>query len=270
MCNSAVIGLLLWAVLGSLNVVTSKPFDTRPRSLSPGSNGRIVGGEPAQIEDHPWQVSLQSRGMHFCGGSIISSTIILTAAHCAEDESASSMTVRVGSRLKDKGGSLHEVSSIRVHEKYHTNKYGVPINDLALIILAEPIVLGRGSHPVALFDKAEKTLEGAVSTLSGWGSLDEDGTSSNELYTVDIPVISVKDCSEAYDKQGGVPARQICAAYPPGGKDSCQGDSGGPLVIGNRQAGIVSWGNGCARRGYPGVYTEIAAFRDWIKKHAKV
>ena len=107
-----------------------------------------------------------------------------------------------------------------------------------------------------------------MGTISGWGALVEGGGAPEVLQTVDVPIVTKSECSKAYQTWGGIPEGQICAAFPAGGKDTCQGDSGGPLVIAGRQAGIVSWGNGCARKGYPGVYTEVAAFRDWVVKHA--
>ena len=81
-----------------------------------------------------------------------------------------------------------------------------------------------------------------------------------------IPIIDTRVCNEAYDSFGGLPAGQICAAHPAGGKDACQGDSGGPLAVDGKLAGVVSWGNGCAKKGYPGAYTEVAAFREWIEE----
>ncbi|KAJ8667233.1 hypothetical protein QAD02_008895 [Eretmocerus hayati] len=242
---------------------------TKDNQFSP-SSGRIVGGEPADIEDHPWQASLQIAGFHFCGGSIISKDIILTAGHCTTSYPAASITVRVGSHTKDQGGDLIQVAQVIRHEDYSSNRYGIPINDVALLKLSRPIEFSDKAQEVGLFDLDEAAKEGTAATISGWGSLEEGGFTPNILYSVEVPIITKKLCNKAYNAYGGIPKGQICAAYPLGGKDSCQGDSGGPLVINKRQAGIVSWGNGCARKGFPGVYTEIAAFRDWIKEHARV
>lgn len=89
-----------------------------------------------------------------------------------------------------------------------------------------------------------------------------------DLLKVDLHVVNQRTCSDAYDQFGGVTERMICAADP--GKDSCQGDSGGPLVSGGKQVGIVSWGYGCARKGFPGVYTRVAntAVRNFISEVA--
>ena len=242
-----------------------------PSAINPFTpQGKIVGGRETSIEEHPWQVSLQSRGFHFCGGSIISKDAILTAAHCTTSYPASAMTVRVGSSRTASGGEVYQVSEIVRHENYKINLFGIPNNDIAVLKLKTPIDLAKIARPVPLFDKGEKAMEGVSATISGWGALSEGGKTPAVLQTVEVPMIRKSVCSEAYLLWGGVPEGQICAAYPAGGKDTCQGDSGGPLVIDGRQAGIVSWGNGCARKGYPGVYTEVAAYRDWLIKRVNV
>lgn len=252
----------------------ASPGDPMPPTSFIGINpftpqGRIVGGEEADIEDHPWQASLQVLGFHFCGGSIISPDVILTAGHCTTHP-ASMITVRVGSSRKSSGGTLFTVKKIERHEDFKTNRYGIPENDVAILKLSRSIQLSETAQPVQLFAQREEANEGVLATITGWGAIREGTSTTDVLRTVDVPIITKAECSKAYSSFGGVPNGQICAAYPEGGKDSCQGDSGGPLVIGGRQAGIVSWGNGCAREGYPGVYTEIAAVRDWLAKHANV
>lgn len=72
-------------------------------------------------------------------------------------------------------------------------------------------------------------------------------------------------CNAAYAIYGGVTDRMICAGYPEGGKDSCQGDSGGPLVANGKLVGVISWGVDCAKPEMPGVYSRVAAVRDWIR-----
>ncbi|XP_057341819.1 polyserase-2-like [Microplitis mediator] len=226
-------------------------------------NGRIVGGKPTDIKEVPHQVSLQVYGFAFCGGTIVAEDWVLTAAHCAV-YSASAIEVRAGTATKGSGGTLHGVSKIIVHENFKTNRYGIPINDVALMKLSKPFDVDEFRQPIDLFKYQEEAAEGIHSTITGWGATVEGGSTPDVLNTVDVPIISKTECHDAYLSFGGLPEGQICAAYPEGGKDACQGDSGGPLTIEGRLAGIVSWGNGCARPGYPGVYTEVASFRDWI------
>ncbi|XP_058808144.1 trypsin-1-like [Phymastichus coffea] len=232
-------------------------------------HGRIVGGTPTSIEEHPWQVSIQMLGFHMCGGSIVSQNFILTAGHCASYLSGW-LSVRVNSSIKHKDGAVHRVDQIIRHEDYSINELGVSVNDVAVLKLRTCIVLGQGSQPVDLFNSNENAPNGVLATISGWGALTEGGSSPEILHIAHVPIVDKKVCHKAYEFQGGLSHGQICAAYPQGGKDTCQGDSGGPMVVDGRQAGIVSWGNGCARKGYPGVYTEIAYFRKWISKNTGV
>lgn len=86
---------------------------------------------------------------------------------------------------------------------------------------------------------------------------------------MEVPVVSDTDCRVSYGVTD-IADHMICAGLPEGGKDACQGDSGGPLFANGTQYGIVSWGYGCARPDYPGVYTEVAYFVDWIYDHLQM
>lgn len=105
----------------------------------------------------------------------------------------------------------------------------------------------------------------------GWGVTTESGTAASQyLMSANVSRIDDQQCVNAYSQSFPVkPCGMICAADP--NRDACQGDSGGPMVyaIDNEptpyQVGIVSWGIGCARPEYPGVYTKVAKYIDWIK-----
>uniref|UniRef100_A0AAN0LJ72 Trypsin-like protein n=1 Tax=Nesodiprion zhejiangensis nucleopolyhedrovirus TaxID=3135970 RepID=A0AAN0LJ72_9BACU len=251
--------LSLYALATTLAVVAAQ--DTNIVNLSP--TGRIVGGNPTSIDDVPYQVSLQVFSTHICGGSIISEKWIVTAAHCITYP-VSLYKIRTGSTLSTCGGVVSDVKSIIVHHKYATNNYGVPVNDIALLQLKNSLILGITSDAVGLYDYGESIPSESFGLVTGWGTLTENGNTPVVLYSVSIPIIPTDVCSNIFQSWGGLPENQICAAAPGGGKDACQGDSGGPLVVDNRLAGIVSWGNGCGRIGWPGAYTEIAPFRHWI------
>ncbi|XP_058808146.1 trypsin-1-like [Phymastichus coffea] len=255
-----------------LALVNGKPWHRRaerPTAELYTPHGRIIGGKPTTIETHPWQVSLQAYGFHFCGASIVADQWILTAGHCA-GYSPDLTTVRVGSSVMEEGGAVHALERVIRHENFTKSAKGIPHHDIALMKLKTKIDFNERTQPVALFEQNEKCDVGTIATISGWGTTIENGDMPEVLHTVDVPIVSKSACNEAYESWGGIPVGQICAAYPQGGKDTCQGDSGGPLVIDGRQAGIVSWGNGCARKGYPGAYTEVAYYRDWISEKSGI
>ena len=200
----------------------------------------------------------------FCGGSIISEYWVVTAGHCIIF-SENMVTIRAGSDKKGSGGSIHKVAKVIKYKNFKTNRYGIPINDMALIRVESPFILDGSRQPIALFEEGEEATDGSNSIITGWGALQLGGRPSEILQIINIPIVSKTVCQEAYSNFGGIPPGQICAAHPIGEKDACQGDSGGPLAINGKLAGVVSWGNGCAKPGYPGVYTEIASFRKWIR-----
>ncbi|KAK0161259.1 hypothetical protein PV327_009748 [Microctonus hyperodae] len=258
--------LIVIIALLTVGIAESKWY---PTALPLTPNGRIVGGEPTTIEQVPHQVSLQAYGFAFCGATIIGKNWVLTAAHCTS-YGVNTIKVRAGTSYKAAGGTVHNVVEIIKHEKYTTNNYGIPINDIAVLKVETPFDIDETRQAIQLFDYQEESIVGIHSTITGWGAAVEGGSTTEVINTVNVPIIHKEVCSEAYERFGGLPEGQICAAYPEGGKDACQGDSGGPLTILGRLAGIVSWGNGCARPGYPGVYTEVAAYRQWIKEHTEV
>ncbi|KAJ8668520.1 hypothetical protein QAD02_010183 [Eretmocerus hayati] len=229
----------------------------------------IVGGEDTSIESNPHQISLEIFGSHSCGGSIISPSLVLTAGHCT-GYSSSTMNVRAGTSIRGQNGTLHKVLEIRRHENYSSNQYGVPTFDVSILRVSPAFKLDETRRPVKLFKQGQKARAGVMAIVTGWGSTGTGGGLPSRLQRVEVPIVKKKVCGGAYAIYGGLPEGQICAAYfGEGGKDSCQGDSGGPLVIAGKLAGIVSWGNGCAQPEYPGVYTEVAHFRDWIDQHIR-
>ncbi len=229
---------------------------------------RIVGGQDAPDELFPHQVSLQtSGGSHYCGGSVIAEDWILTAAHCVDGSRASSVWVESGITDLSELGERVQVAEIIVHPDYDSWTMD---NDMALLRLDGTV----SAAPVALLDAvAEDDLAGpgAVATVSGWGTLFAGGWSPDTLQYVDVPVVSEADCEAAYGASE-ITDGMICAGYlDVGGADSCQGDSGGPLVVSDGtqwvQAGVVSWGYGCADPDYPGVYTRVSTYQDFVLDH---
>ncbi|KAL1400957.1 hypothetical protein pipiens_007006 [Culex pipiens pipiens] len=236
----------------------------RPWWNAPPSSERIVGGFEIDILEVPYQISLQSYG-HFCGGSIIGENWVLTAGHCASDYDVG-LNVRVGSSLHGSGGQLVPVKRVIQHPQYNPNTIDF---DFALLELEQPVQLSEEFFAVELPEQDQEVEDGQLLQVSGWGYTQNPSESNEALRATNVPAVSQEECRESY---GGyqITDRMICAGYQAGGKDACQGDSGGPLVEGKTLVGVVSWGIGCAEPGYPGVYSRVAAVRDWIKEHSDI
>ncbi|KAL3441852.1 trypsin-like cysteine/serine peptidase domain-containing protein [Aspergillus insuetus] len=220
----------------------------------------IVGGDEASIEEYPYQIQLLSNGRLICGGSIISNQYVVTAGHCTDGASASSLSIRAGSSSSSGGGTVVRVSSIAQHPDYDA---ATTNNDISILTLAEDLTFGSGIQAVDLPTSSALPTAGTTAIATGWGALQEGGSVSETLQYVEVPIVSKSQCASDYQGFNEITESMVCAGES--GKDACQGDSGGPLVADGVLVGITSWGNGCARPGYPGVYSSPAYFRDFIE-----
>lgn len=246
---------------------------------------RIIGGSEINISGAPWQVAILSDSSdlytgQYCGGTLVHPRWVITAAHCMTDEVDGTLTttdaadVHIAAGMADlitpeASTQLRDVSQVIVHPSYDpdTTDY-----DIALLELAEPIDLetcGSACAAVDILTPAQLNLlvPDTDALISGWGNTSKDG----ELYATKLQsaTIQVQNCADSSYPANAISPYMFCAGVD-GNVDSCQGDSGGPLVVNNADdsakllAGIVSWGNGCALPGYPGIYTNVAKFYRWI------
>ncbi|KAM6934114.1 transmembrane protease serine 3 [Xenentodon cancila] len=234
----------------------------------PEYRSRIVGGNISELGQFPWQVSLHFRSEHLCGGSIISTFWILTAAHCVYGfENSSLWTVHVGltEQLIHRAQSL-AVKTIIYHARYRPKGLDY---DIALMKLDRPLSFNGYVEPICLPNHGEDFTEGTLCWISGWGATEEEGETSVVLRSAMVPLISTKTCNQPEVYKGLISSWMICAGYLEGGVDSCQGDSGGPLACQDssiwKLVGATSWGVGCALRNKPGVYTRITESLSWIR-----
>lgn len=229
----------------------------------PTLDHRIVGGINASILEYPYQVSVRKLNSHICGGSIFHTLYILTAAHCVDGGIASQFSIRAGSSFITKGGKRVKVCEIIAKGDYNIETLD---NDVAILKLCSPLVFSDKILPVALPEAGEEVAAGAKAFVTGWGYEAENSFLPSTLKQVELPIVSTNDCKKAYSNFGNITNNMICAGLmQTGGKDACQGDSGGPLRANGKLMGVVSWGFGCARPHYPGVYTKVSNYRNWIK-----
>jgi secreted trypsin-like serine protease len=216
----------------------------------------VVGGTNAAAGEFPWMVRL-SQG---CGGALVASRVVLTAAHCVSRTGTNTSIRATIGRVRLSDTSTGQV--IRSTFVFRSPTYASTLTrDWSLIELASA---PTGASLLALVGQGDQSLNNGNFTVIGWGATREGGAQSDTLRKATVPFVSDATCQQEYP-QDLRPATEICAGLPQGGVDTCQGDSGGPMVkraaTGEwREVGIVSYGNGCARAGFAGVYGEVQSF----------
>ncbi|KAJ0015922.1 hypothetical protein NQD34_014212 [Periophthalmus magnuspinnatus] len=232
---------------------------------------RIVGGDNATAGDWPWQVSMHFNERHICGGTVINTQWVLTAAHCIISESTSRYLLYFGKQTQS-GFNPHEVSrsvsQIIMHPDYNSTTFQ---NDIALMKLSSPITYTNYIRPVCLAAKSSIFHNGSECWATGWGRLsqNEPFVAHDILQEVQIPVVGNNLCSSFYSFINvTITCNMLCAGEL--GKGVCQGDSGGPVQCkqGSRwiQGGISSFGIPCAV-GIPEVFSRVSEFQSWITGH---
>uniref|UniRef100_A0AAR2L979 Peptidase S1 domain-containing protein n=1 Tax=Pygocentrus nattereri TaxID=42514 RepID=A0AAR2L979_PYGNA len=186
---------------------------------------------------------------------------------------ASQVTVYLGDQSLSNQGSntnvvTRSVSKLIIHPDYSSSTHD---NDLALLKLSSSVTFTNFITPICLAAAGSKFFNGTLTWVTGWGNTASGVSlpSPKTLQEVQIPVVGNRKCNCLYGV-GAITDNMVCAGLLAGGKDSCQGDSGGPLVSKQSgvwvQAGIVSFGIGCAQPNFPGVYTRVSQYQDWINQ----
>ncbi|MDO5615568.1 MAG: DUF1986 domain-containing protein [Cruoricaptor ignavus] len=244
----------------------------------------VTGGTPANINEVPYQVSLQENGVHRCGGSIIDNEWMLTAAHCFR-YSPSSYRVYTGiTNLNSPtlNSKLYDIEQVVIHPDYNRVDKN---NDIALIKIKGNIAYNNDTKPIVIAQSNQNELYnvGRTTKVSGWGWVaPSSGNTTNLLQKVEVPIISNQIASSQLDitsPQHPSLTNNMMATSATGNnrKGACHGDSGGPLVTqdanGNtKQIGVVSWGvlHCTGGSNSPSIYTKLNNYFDWIAQYANV
>ncbi|MFN8444700.1 MAG: serine protease [Caldilineaceae bacterium] len=265
--------VLLIAILCIVLVATYLPGDAT--AFAEANEPHIVGGQDADRGEYPWQVMITDSHFYpFCGGSLIAAKWVLTAAHCVQGLTATTLQrihLVLGAyeynNTNETGRQVFQVARAIQHPDFVPSTFD---NDVALIELTQPVVQSpwvrainrsRNSRDDALWQPGQEAV------VIGWGFTSEAGGTPAVLQEVTVPIAEQTECNSVFGN--AITANMLCAGPVAGSKDACRGDSGGPLMVADEAGiyhvvGLVSWGNGCARPNRFGVYTRLSRYEKWI------
>ncbi|XP_037792512.1 trypsin-1-like [Penaeus monodon] len=242
---------------------------------TPNRGGRIVGGNETNPGKYPWLVSLSYRGKLYCGATLVNDRYLVTAAHCIKRVTKSRVQIVLGSHNKsdihEPSRQVRKVGEWWAHAGFDRRTFN---NDIGVIKLDTPVTITKYVRPVCL-PTQDQSYVGDFGIVPGWGRLSENGRSSDVVREVRVPIMSNSECKTKKYNPSEITDNMMCAGYDAGKIDACQGDSGGPMLWeseGSSQIqliGVVSWGQGCARAGYPGIYTRIQNYRNFIDAYIR-
>ncbi|XP_068150079.1 trypsin-1 [Drosophila tropicalis] len=233
---------------------------------------RIVGGTQVRTNKYPWIAQIIRGTFLFCGGTLINDRYVLTAAHCVHGMDMNGVSVRLLQldRSSTHLGITRAVAFANAHAGYNPVTL---VHDIALLRLAQPVALVDVMRPICLPSNFLQNFDFQKAIVAGWGLSQEGGSTSSVLQETTVPIITNAQC-RATSYRSMIVDTMLCAGYVrSGGRDACQGDSGGPLIVRDqrifRQAGVVSFGYGCAKPDAPGVYTRTSRYLDWIAANTR-
>ncbi|XP_054740558.1 trypsin alpha-3-like [Anastrepha obliqua] len=219
----------------------------------------FIGGTQTKIQNYPAVASLEtSNGTVVCGGALVSTSVVVSAAQCLEYNDPADLYVRLGTSDYASGGERISIASYKIHEDFDCDTMA---NDLVVIKLAKSIKKTKTVRTIKMPKKEPKA--GKIGALVGWNA-------NEQLAEAEAKIISTKECGSgqyAYSSDD-LTASMLCAA--PVDAEVCDAQPGTPLIIKRNLVGVVSWGYGCCGdKGHPVIYTEISKLRKWIKNTAK-
>ncbi|XP_004690244.2 PREDICTED: chymotrypsinogen B-like [Condylura cristata] len=230
-----------------------------------GGIQRIVNGKLTIPGSWPWQVSLQdSSGSHFCGGSLINESWVVTAAHC----NVSTYHTVVAGIFKLSTKKKKNLQVLRIAQVFENPSFNFTTRnyDIALLKLATSARFSKVVSPVCLPRAQDNFTAGSVCVTTGWGKNDIQGKASNTLQQATLPLLSNAECMKSWGDN--ISDLMVCAGS--NRVAFCEGDSGSPLVCQKDGAwtlvGVVSWGNETCSTSMPGVSTRVTKVMPWIEE----
>ncbi|OAR05758.1 hypothetical protein LLEC1_06788, partial [Akanthomyces lecanii] len=248
----------LVAVIATLAAQTATAWPLFGRQAA---STRIVGGQLAPDGAFPFIVSLTIQGQHFCGGSLLDETTVLTASHCLHGiPEGETVIARAGSHDTTQGGVESTVVSLTAHPGFTMENLD---HDVAILKLSDPIKESDTIQYAKLPEAGSDAMPG-TKTVGGWGAEVDHGPVVQQLKVLNLKLINREQCQQIAPKTNRITENMICAGE--GVEDSCQGDSGGPLIDAQTGVleGVVSFGWGCASQGLPAVYARVGNHLDFI------
>lgn len=224
----------------------------------------IIGGAYAGQNQFPYQVRLLVNGSHYCGGTLVNASWVVTAAHCVAGVNYQSIVVVAGDNILNTYEATEQSRTIAGYAYYPSFGYaaGAPVHDVAVILLSSPVTLTSAVWPLALpGDAAPLTYL----TASGWGQTYQGSPQSNNLKYANLPNNPVTACN-GYLVRNLYAGYELCVGYYNGIEGGCHGDSGGPLAANGVLRGIVSWGRGGTCDSYT-VFTDVVTYVPWIRSY---
>lgn len=241
------------------------------------SSSRIIGGTPTSIQNFPYTVQVLYNMQLICGGSLLTTRHVLSAAHCFVDDRnvvarPSLFAIRAGTTNLNAGGTVYYVTSIRVHERYNQP---VRDNDVAVVTLSSSVTLSNNVQTAKIPVAGAVLPDNTTVVVVGWGRTNPNiPSASSVLNEVSVRTVNNQVCAQRYqwleslsNDTFPVTDSMLCAGLLDiGGADACSGDSGGPLNYGDVVVGITSWGFSCAQPLFPGVYARVSSYTTWINQ----
>uniref|UniRef100_A0A1B6C1J8 trypsin n=1 Tax=Clastoptera arizonana TaxID=38151 RepID=A0A1B6C1J8_9HEMI len=254
------------ALLGFFLVAATKPNVVKrntkiPESLQKLKGLGIIGGKTTTIQKHPYEAAVLYSGGFLCAGTILNKNYVMTLTSCVYGESASSFSVRVGSSSSDAGGKVYKVKKVIQNPSF--DSYSLSY-DVALLKLSKPLKFGKTVKKINLASKALAKRSKVV--LSGWGN--ESSKNGNPFKELTVAIVDRSTCNSSYSPYGYPIDASMSCAYT-SNEGPCYGDFGDPIVAQNKVYGMFSWCFNCADDSFPGVYADVPASYNWIKKTMK-